>query len=158
MHLAEIITDYVVYSIDAPDELVTVAFFEIRAPETPAGEDEIACKQDPRLGRVKTEVIVFVARCVKRSELVVTQQYALFIGNSIVNARLVDVVPPRLNTERVFHSGEITNMVWMRMSENDCIDSVNVCTYLSWSVKLVARIDDDSPLASHQKRIARESL
>lgn len=44
------------------------------------------------------------------------------------------------------------------MRENDCIDIVDVLSDPTWSVEIIPRIDDDSPVAGHEKRIARKSL
>ena len=158
VHLAEFLGDDLKHAVDAPDQRLAVALLQIGPAEAPVLEDEIAREQHARRLGVETEVVVFVAGRVERDVLVVAKRHRPLVFESVIDRRVVGVVPPRLDVERRADGVEGADVVRVGVGEHDGVEVVRPLADRPDGVEVRPRIDEDGPLAGDEKRVAGERL
>jgi len=177
---SERLVDLVEQSLDAGDECGAVAFRQIRPAETPASEHQVAREEHPRSRVVETEVVVLVAGGVQGAVVVVAHGDCLTVPDSVVDEVVVGIEPPDVDVEGFDDGRDGTDVVGVRVRQDDCVESPRRVTAVVVSgrrrvtavvveatqllanggdgVEVVSRVDQDGSFAGDEKGVTGEHL
>ena len=156
VHHCQVFIDSVEDPPDTFDEERSIAFFEVSPAEPAVLEDQVARKEDGRLGGVQTDVVVLVPRRVQDRVGVIPHVYGVSVIDCLLDAGGVGIVPQDGCVEGLGDGVEIPDVVGMGVRQDNGVEVLDVFADASHDVEVVPDVDEHSSVASHEKHVAGE--
>ena len=141
--------------MDTLDEQVTVTLREVSPSEAAVGEHEVTGEQHAAVRCVQTDVVVLVARRVENLVPVVAEFDGIARLEFVVDGVVAGVETPDVDAERLPDLLEIADVVVMRVGQHQGVDVIDVFANRRRRIEPAAGVDQNGPLASDQKGVAR---